>query len=265
MFKFGNEEYTDQEAGMAIWNELKALKEKCHELAVDYVKNNPRDPYYKLTYTVDPGEEVVYTKFTDEELKALKKAYQYEDGDEPYECLEDRLYDLHKDAPEMDIDFTEHIPEDDWHWAGGYPVVEAVDLENPRKYCGFQLVVMKNDSEEPVMDTIALPLDDEQWTRLLELCIFDKDLTFNDLKVVMPEVHEVCNELLHVDHHDFMVRMPEVTRVAKELGKDLAERAEIEKLKDNIFGGLIVHHMLEDSEQYEADDKDLWNRFKLLM
>lgn len=268
MFGVNDKKFSDQEAADGLWKRLQVLKEKCHEAAVEYVRSHPRKLYYALYYKVDPGQQKVYAPFDDDELKLLKEAYRkLEDSakEYPFKDIEEKVDAMRDYFENLDVHYYCYIPDGDMHWAGGDPIIDGVDLEDWQQYCPVSVVFMNNDSNAPVTEECLLPLDDEQWTRLLELCIFDPKLTFHDLKHVMPEVFDLGMSCYESNHEDIMLRIPAITEIAVKLGKEIPECQKMSKVMDNLFASFMIQEMLRNSERYKSEDLDLWNRFEVML
>lgn len=267
MYKFGDKEFSDDEMTEGLWERLKAVKEECHSLAVEYVDSHPRRKYYALHYQVDPGMKKVYACFTDEELNIIKQVYDDVEKvniEEPFTDEEDRMDYIHDCFLYVDVDFLSYIPEHDLHWAGGDPDICKVDLEDWNMYCVFQIVSMNSSSESPEINDLSIAMTDDEYVKLLELCIFDPELTFHDLKSLMPELYERGQRLLDVNHLDSFIRLGKITGVAGELREKKMQHS-IEKLIDNPFIGFAIQNMLRNKEHYVDDDPELWQSFLVII
>lgn len=267
MFVVNDKKISDQEAADGLWERLQILKEKCHEAAEGYVKSHPRKPYYALYYYVESGMKKVYARFEDDELALLKKANDELEEyakKEPFKDFDEKLDAMEDFFSGLDVDYYQYIPDRDMHWDED-PSIYGVDLEDWDTYIPVSVVRMDNDCNEPKVVKKLLQVDDEQWTRLLELCIFDTKLTFHDLKRLMPEVYEMGVCEFTRNHEDVMVRIPAITEIAVKLGDEMPECQQIAKMMDNPFGLIMAQRILENSERYKAEDLDLWNRFVLML
>ena len=56
MFGVDDKKFSDMEVAQAYWESMKDRMAWCRDAATDYLKENERRRFYKLTYSVDPGE-----------------------------------------------------------------------------------------------------------------------------------------------------------------------------------------------------------------
>lgn len=268
MYKIGDKEYNDNEVSETLWDIFKSLKDECHSLAVEYVGNHQRRKFYALHYRVDYGYNKVYACFSDEELEVIRQVYKEVEEvgkEEPFEDEEDRLDYISDCFSSVDIDYLCYIPDEDLHWAGGDPLLSRVDLEDWRKYCLFQVLTMNNSSDTPDICDINIAVSDDEYIKLLELSLFDPKLTFSDLKSLMPELYEKGQKMLDVNHIDYLIRMPMITKLADKLRKKQTSQQSVKQIFDNPFIGFIIRDMLKNKEQYIDKDPELWKMFSVLI
>ena len=132
MFGVDDKKFSDMEVAQAYWESMKDRMAWCRDAATDYLKENERRRFYKLTYSVDPGEKVAYVSISNGVLQeveeALKKEFAengpFNNDDEKYEFYSKVITDI----------LCDYVPERDQHWAGGAPIVTDFD-RNEFIYC----------------------------------------------------------------------------------------------------------------------------------
>lgn len=264
MFKIGDKEFSDEEVGLEFWNQVKTRMESCRSMATDYYKNLQKDGFYRIDYIVDPGSQSVYAQISDKDYNIIKKEldeYIAECG--KFEDIEEREDFFREVAYQWDIDWRCYIPDDDWQWAGGEPVICDVDLEDVKYYCVFKVTYIRGgNKEEKSKETVNIELNEDEYISLLASRLFDSKLCFSDLRVLNPELYERIDNMVRRTHCDYYVEMEEMNGAATEIMNHSADSKKLPELSANFFTPFIIHEILNNKEKY-TDDPYLFNAFRL--
>lgn len=229
------------------------------KLAEDFLASHPRKLSYKLVYKVDPSLKEIYADFNEEEVQLIRSAYE-KDLAESGPIDEEYLYEVRSDILSgLDISWIDHIPDEDWHYAEGNPEICNVDLEDQKKFCMFLVLFYQNENSKPESCNYSLELDDEEYKQLIAYRLFDKNLSFYDLKHLCPQLFE----RLYIDgcpHQHHVMFMSEIEDCVKEIEKTPGFEA-LPNIPDGPFIFPMVNYIFSHQEEFQ--DKDLLAAYNL--
>lgn len=263
MFGVDNQKFSDMEVAQAYGERMKDRMAWCRKEASEYLEKNERRRFYKLSYTVDPGEKVAYVAISDGVLQeveeALKKEFAengpFNNDDEKYEFYSEVITDI----------LCDYVPERDQHWAGGSPIVTDFD-RNEFIYCtNFKVMhtdFLKEDPDEFVYDVCNIELSNEEYIDLVVARLFDPHLTFYDLKYLYEDIYHRVDDLCQLPHHHHIIFMQEINETAQAI-LDSKSKDELPKPigGDNPFMPVIWNIIFKNADQF--DDPQLMKALKI--
>ena len=266
MFGIDDKKFSDLEVAQAYWDRMKIRMEWCRNAAKEYLNNNPRRKFYKLRYDVDSGEQTTYASIRDGDVKILKKAIEQEIAENgPFNSAEDRYDFFHDAINELEgIDWEEYIPERDQHWAGGPAIVTDVDLDDFINCCKFKVKRTEyfRDDKEALYDCYHnIKISDDEYVDILTAKLFDKNLTFYDLKYLYKDLFDMVSDICHRPHEHHIIFMDEINGTAKTIIESTPKEELPPPVGDNMFMGFILRTIYENVGKF--DDPRLMEAIKL--
>lgn len=264
MFKFGDKDYTDQEVEFAYWERVKKRMDSCRRIAKETLQKMQRDAFYRVEYRVDPGIKTVYVHFSEEEYNIIKKALEDDIAlNGKYEGDDERKDFIHHEASKWDVDWSSYIPDEDWHWAGGDPIICDVNLDDYKYCCTFMVTYIKSgNDEEKSRECLNIELSDDDYINLLASRLFDPQLCFSDLHYLNPELFNQIDTMVNKAHCDYYVEMQDINEAAKNIMDSHEEYKGLPELDGNIFSPIMINEILNHKDQYD-DDASLLKAFRL--
>ncbi len=265
MFKIGDKEYSDNDVAQTYWETVKDRMDCCRKIAEESFNQMHRDSFYRLDYSVDPGKETIYVKLPEKDYDIIKKAIEEDQAvNGVFENYDDRTTFFMSEAFYLDIDWRDYIPEEDWSWAGGEPVILDVDLDDVKYFCAFKVTHIKGgDENQKETYKRNIYLKDEEYINLLTLRLFDPRLCFSDLSILLPDLYERIDKEVRRVHCDYFVELKEINDLARSLMESSKEYKELPDYSTNIFSPIIVHTILSQKEIFAADDDLLFKAFRI--
>ena len=263
MFGVDDKKFSDMEVVQGYWKRMKDRMAWCREAASDYLKNNDRRRFYKLTYSVDPGEKVTYAAVSDAILKEVEEAFKKEFAENGPFNNDDEKDDFYMGV-NTDI-LMDYVPEEDQHCAGGSPIITAFDANDFIHCTKFKVMhtdFLKDDPEEFVYDACNIELSDEEYIDLVAAKLFDPHLAFYDLKYLYEDIYHRVDDLCQLPHHHHIIFMQEINEIAQAI-LDSKSKDELPKPigGDNPFTPVIWNIIFKNADQF--DDPQLMKALKI--
>lgn len=268
MFYANGEKMSDMEVAQGYWEHAKERMAWCRHEAEEYVKNHGRRKFYKIYYNVGDGE--VYSAIDDKLVAALKEDIkelmdfinEEYDSNPSEKVIADELREYFS---ECGVDWSPYIPEKDQHFVDepAYPI--NIDFDDVLYFTRFDIKhtsYYDSDKERLTDKSLNLELNNEEFVNLVAAKLFDKNLTFYDLRVLYKDLYERIEAQCYDVHEHHMIFMGEIDEVAKAI---IDSKTEDELPKDidldGPFSGLILRPFYKNPDQF--DDPALLNALKL--
>ncbi len=268
------QERLEFEYAQTYWERAKKRMEWCRHEAEEYLKNTERSKFYKLSYSVDSGQQIVYAAITDDDRKlieeGIKKTLDWvreESGpDATEEDKEDALSDYFLESY-RDIYWDRYIPERDLHWTDP-PIINGVDFNDVKHFCKFKVKhtsLYTDDIEELKENIHNVFIPDDVYVNLLTAKLFDQNLTFYDLQVLYEDVYNEINALFYsyFPHLHYIIFMTEINEAAKAIIDSKTNEELPEHLNPHVPHSITMMNTIF-KEPNKCDDEFLLNSLKLV-
>lgn len=268
MFKLNDQEISDLEMAQTYFERIKKRMEWCRNEAEEYLKNIERRKFYKVSYFVDSGDQTVYSAITDEDMKTIKDGIKQtldwvleEYGPDASEDEKANALSDYFSECDSDICWEDYLPEKDFHWAGGPPVITDVDFNDYKHFCKFKVrhtLWYKDDKEELVDKMHNVYITDDVYINLLTAKLFDKELSFYDLQNLYEDVYKELEAHFYsyYPHQHYIIYMTEINEAAKAIIDSKKEEELPRPINiDNPLIGIILNAVFKNADKF--DDKFL--------
>ena len=265
MFGVDAKKFSDMEVAQAYWDSMKQRMEWCRKEAQEYLKNNGRRKFYKLTYDDDIAIHVTYSAISDDDVKKVREAIAedvaengpYKSKAEEEEFLSDILRDL-------DIDWVEDYLPSIYMCHAEPPIVTGLDLDDFIYCCAFKVMHTtwyRDNQEELINDGYNIKVTDDEYVDLVTAKLFDKNLSFYDLKFIYGDLYNRVANSCHFPHQHYVIFMTEINDIAKAILDSKTKEELPPSVEKSISTGVILNTIYKNEDKF--DDPHLMRAIKL--
>ena len=205
------------ENAKAYWERMNERLEWCRNAAKEYVKNNERRKFYKLTYELFGSDyHTIHAGISDADRKVVEDALKEEfeiNGPFENEGIKKEFYD--EVITEILYDY---IPEKDRRWDNVHPHITDIDF-NDFIYCThFKCkcsVWYGKDPEELYDFGGFIELSNNEFINLVAARLYDKELSFYDLKYLFEDIYNRVDSWFYSRHQHHVIFLSEINDVAQ--------------------------------------------------
>lgn len=259
MYKFGDKEVCDQQVNDAFWQSMKQRLEWCKGAVAEQLSKTGRKKYYRMDYDVDSEVESVYAAFTDEEISIINQAVadinsECQDEDEKCEAFTEI-------ASSSDVDFYRFVPEEDMckEYA---PAIMWVDVDDVKYCCGFTAFRAAVGDVKFQAAPLVVELLDNEYADLLATVLFCKQLSFDDMQFIFPDIYQKVMRCAYVPHKHTAVMMTELNEACEAIYAGTKEDDMPPSLLENSPFSFIIWNQILSDENMKADDPVLFEIFR---
>ena len=246
------DEHKKQELKKAkeAWVKARQFMDLCRAEAEEFLNNNPRRKYYKVVYSICGYRKVIYVDFSDDDLREIREAFGKVIAEEgPFHNALEREDALTYCLDDADIYWECYLPEEDFTYVDERPIIKDIDLDDVEYFCLFKVLHTNwfEDSEKLVEKKIEIQMDDDTFVNLLAARLFDKRLSFYDLKFLNEDLYECIDGACSHPHEHHIIFMEEINEAARTI---LEKKKGQEISKHSLTG---IYSILNNQEEFDDD------------
>ena len=210
---------TDMEAAQTFWERMKGRMVWCRNEATIYLKTHPRKKHYKIIYSVDSGEKLTYAALYDDDIRLIRETIENDIAENgPYKDEEERVDAMHDILMGLDLYWDSYIPIDDLHCNETSPSLVDVNFDDVKYFCLFKVKETKsyNKNHEDLNDDYHnIEISDDEFVDLVAAKLFDKKLTFYDLRYLHEDLYKYIEGACYTPHRSQVIFMKEINEIAQ--------------------------------------------------
>ena len=142
------------------------------------------------------------------------------------------------------------------------PAIMWVDVDDVKYCCGFTAFRAAVGDEEFQAAPLVVELLDNEYADLLATVLFCKQLSFDDMQFIFPDIYQKVMRCAYVPHKHTAVMMTELNEACEAIYAGTKEDDMPPSLLENSPFSFIIWHQILSDENMKANDPILFEIFR---
>ena len=164
-------------------------------------------------------------------------------------------------ASSSDVDFYRFVPEEDM-FKEYAPAIMWVDVDDVKYCCGFTAFRAAVGDVKFQAAPLVVELLDNEYADLLATVLFCKQLSFDDMQFIFPDIYQKVMRCAYVPHKHTAVMMTELNEACEAIYAGTKEDDMPPSLLENSPFSFIIWHQILSDENMKANDPILFEIFR---